>query len=260
MRIQDALNKGEIPRSEIEILLSSILKKDKTWVIAHNDSDLNEQEMNQLDMYINRRKDNEPIAYITGEKEFYERPFIVTNDVLVPRPSTEYLIEATMKFINNKESKTIDADTDIVIWSKRYSDTVPTTIVDIGTGSGCIAITLAYEFPKLNIIATDISKNALRCAEQNIKKHNMESRIKLREGDGISAVSGLTEPFVLVSNPPYIPKNEEVQIDVSSYEPHIALFSGSDGGDLIKELIYESNKNPYCVGFCMECRTDHVTI
>jgi release factor glutamine methyltransferase len=165
-----------------------------------------------------RRARHEPIAYITGTREFYGRPFRVTPSVLIPRPETEGLIEEALKLCR--------------------TDSAP-LIVDVGTGSGCIAVTLALECPASRVVGTDISAAALDVAQSNARTLHAAAAefVKVAAGDFVP--SYLTNVDLIVSNPPYVSERdrESLPIDVREFEPHTALFGGDDGLNLIRRLI-----------------------
>ena len=258
MTIREILKSAKIPKNELEIFLANILNKKRSWLLSHSENEISESDEIMMKEYEQRRIINEPIAYIIGKKEFFGRDFIVNKNVLIPRPSTEYLIQAVGDFLNHKEKDKYDADTEIIIKTERYLEDNAEIIVDIGTGSGCIAITLALEHPKINVIATDISEEALKVANSNIEKYDLESKVLLRKGSLLDPIIGLNKPFLLVSNPPYIPNEEELMDDVKLYEPNLALRGGDNGGEIVEELIQQSKKTEYCIGVCIECRIDQI--
>jgi release factor glutamine methyltransferase len=168
---------------------------------------------------IDRRAAREPVAYILGEREFYGRPFLVSKAVLVPRPETEMVVDRALALVAANHGQ-------------------PTaTILDLGTGSGCLAITLALECPVARIVATDISPAALEVAAANAVRHCVAHRIEFRRG---SLVAGLNDPAdLIVTNPPYVPERDRASLspEVRDHEPAQALFGGEDGLDVIRELI-----------------------
>ena len=164
---------------------------------------------------IDRRAQREPVALITGTREFWGREFAVTRDTLVPRPETELIVEEALGMLPDRAS----------------------TIIDVGTGSGCLAVTLAAERPKDLVVATDISHEALLIARANAQRHHVEDRLALVRAD---LVSGLRlEADLVVSNPPYVPNIDayRLPIDVARYEPATALFGGPDGLSVIERLL-----------------------
>ncbi len=178
---------------------------------------------------IDRRAAHEPIAYLTGEREFYGRAFKVTRDVLVPRPETECVVEEALACLHARD-----------LSERRRSSAerrVP-SIVDVGTGSGCLAITLALERPDARITATDISAAALRVAKDNAQRLGAGSRVDFREGPFLD---GLNQPVdLVVSNPPYVADRDRMALplEVAGFEPAAALFGGgADGLDMIRALV-----------------------
>jgi release factor glutamine methyltransferase len=164
MHVGAILQETTIDRLDKDVFLASILKKDRSWLFAHNEAILSDVQVEQVFEYIKRREAGEPVAYILGEKEFYGRNFSVNEHTLIPRPSTEGLIEMVLK---NEKYKKLDTEViGVFVSFNKPSPLIPlprgegSLIVDIGTGSGCIAITLAKEIPNIKIIATDISKDA----------------------------------------------------------------------------------------------------
>lgn len=188
--------------------------------MTHHERELTDVELDKFQEVIAKRKTGYPISYITGVKEFYGRDFSVQEEILIPRPETEHLIEF------------------IVDWAKTHP---VETIIDIGAGSGAIGITLGLELAETRVFATDISKMAVYMATENAKNHHLMRYLVL--------LGNLDEPLttlelqgkvdVLVSNPPYIPKREidDLMVDVRNFEPHLALDGGEDGLDFYRALV-----------------------
>ena len=158
---------------------------------------------------VDRRCRREPIAYILGEREFWGRPFVVTPDVLIPRPETELIVEEALELFPKGRT--------------------PRVIVDVGTGSGCLAVALALEFPESRVIATDISWAAIGVATRNAAANGVTDRIDFRLGDLLESVIETAD--LIVSNPPYVASGDAPGLvpEVREHEPHVALFGGSDG-------------------------------
>lgn len=255
MTIAEILQNSGLPQVEAEMLLAHALQTDRTWVIAHPETTI--EDVSHIQKLIDRRKRSEPIAYIIGLKEFYRRQFIVTPDVLIPRPCTEFLIDETLEVLFGTTGKKIqEIDTGIVCWREVWGDPRSLqTIVDVGTGSGCIAVTLACERPSLHVIATDISAPAVAIAQKNAEAHGVSHRINFVKGSVLEHVV-CAEPFLVVSNPPYIPTEHTLSPDVRAFEPHHALFAGVSGKDVLHPLIASCRNNPYCIGFIVECRSE----
>ncbi|HEX2948209.1 MAG TPA: peptide chain release factor N(5)-glutamine methyltransferase [Armatimonadota bacterium] len=213
----------ESPRLDAELLLAHILEKTRGWLWAYHETGISEADKNTFFSLISRRIHREPLAYILGEWEFYGRTFHIASGVLVPRPETELLVEA------------------VINWSKTHS---AQQIVDVGTGSGAIVITLALELPDVSLWAIDISPQALHIAQQNITNYRLSHRVTLLEGDLITPLHGhVTLPVdVVVANLPYIPLQEipHLMPEVRDYEPRVALAAAEEGLALIYRLIDES--------------------
>ena len=258
MKIEDALKSSDITRLDAEILLGHILDVNRAWLSAHSLDEMRPEDLRTFQDFVNRRKKNEPVAYIIGSKEFYGRSFIVDSSVLIPRPATEKLIDEAKYFLETGHERIVEADSGIIIFSlhmKRSPQNV-STIVDIGTGSGCIIITLALELDGYTFIGSDCSAKALMVAEKNVTAHEVNN-VEFREGNMLESIQDIHEPFLLVSNPPYIPSNEQLMDDVLNYEPHVALFGGNDGADFVRTILLETQKHPFCQGVVLECRTEH---
>ena len=201
-----------------ELLLSKTLNQSREQILINLNSKVNKKEILIFKKYIKRRSNNEPIAYILKEKEFWSKKFIVNENTLIPRPETELLVD---KLSN-------------IYAGKRIS------ILDLGTGSGCIIISLLINLKKSYGIGIDISKKALIVAKKNAKKHNINERVKFfnKSYDGVN-----NKKFdLIVSNPPYIEKKDikNLSDDIKRYEPIMALDGGNDGLDQIKKVIYKS--------------------
>jgi release factor glutamine methyltransferase len=200
------------PRLTAEVLLAHAIGCDRVWLVAHSDEELKEVWWIHYGRYLHERMRGKPTQYITHRQEFYGRDFHVTRDVLIPRPETEHLIEASLARVQGA-----------------------TSILDIGTGSGAIAITLALE-SNAYVIGTDISTAALEVAKDNARRLN--APVHFMAGDLADAIASRSFDLV-VSNPPYVPASDEatMQREVCEYEPKLALFAGVDGLDIYRRLI-----------------------
>jgi release factor glutamine methyltransferase len=213
-----ALKDGSHPeraRQDAERLLLHVLGKDKAWLMAHGDELLSGELSKSYNELLERRRKGEPIQYITGEIEFYGLPFRVTRDVLIPRPETELLVEK------------------VLLLAGRFDRP---RIVDVGTGSGAIAVALVHEWPSAEITAIDMSAPALVLAGENARRNGAEIRFLL--GDLLAPVAG--ERFeIIVSNPPYVAEADRptLPVEVREYEPALALYAGNDGLDVYRRLI-----------------------
>ncbi len=264
MLIHEAVSSSGIDALDAELLLSEVLHTDRTWLFAHPDDVLDDAHLQSYRTYVARRRGGEPVAYIVGRQDFFGRTFSVDSSVLIPRPATEGLVELALHALNGgdvPEQSTID--THIVAWHRKKESWRPVRLVaDIGTGSGCIAVTLACERPDLRIIATDSSETAVRTARNNAGKHHVADRIDFRIGSCLTSIADIHEPYVLISNPPYIPDGTPLDDTVIRFEPHDALFAGPEGTDVLREIIQSAAADPWCKGWMIECREEqtHRTI
>ncbi len=258
MVIRDILSSSKLPKIESELLVAHVLGKNRTWVVAHVDDRLNQKELQRFHLEEARRMKGEPIAYITEKKEFYGREFLVSPSVLIPRPATEGLVGEALFFLKNPQTREEEVDSGISVLTAVLHPGTPRIIVDVGTGSGIIAITLALEGVTQKIIAVDTSEEALVVAKKNAETLRAYDKIEFALVDGIEHVKNLREPFMVVSNPPYIPVGEELERDVVDFEPHEALFAGEDGLDVIIPLVEAAKANKKCTGIVMELRSDQV--
>jgi len=210
--------KNSLSRLDSELLLSKVLKKKREEILINLEQEICQNNLSIYKELITRRSQNEPIAYILREKEFWSKSFFVNPDTLIPRPETEIMVEKLVKIFKEKKI----------------------SILDIGTGSGCILISLLSELKDSKGIGIDISKKALVVAKKNSKKHKIFDNIKFLNK---SLNNKFYQKFdLIVSNPPYIKSNEikNLQEDIKKYEPKIALDGGNDGLDLIKKVIYKT--------------------
>jgi release factor glutamine methyltransferase len=206
------------PRLSAELLLMFTLGCDRAYLFAHPGRELSDDEAERYDDAIARRCHGEPAQYITGHQEFYGRDFLVSPAVLIPRPETEHLIEAVLDLTSPSRE---------TAWN----------VLDVGTGSGCIAITLAKELPHSRLMAVDISPAALEIAQANAAR--LEANVEFRHGDLLSTIEPGRLFDVIVSNPPYVGECEadKVQRQVKDFEPHVAVFGGERGMDIIERLV-----------------------
>lgn len=207
---------------EAEILLADILKISREKVVAYPERILSDDEIARFNANIERRLNNEPIAYILGKREFWSLDFIVTKDTLIPRPDSETLIEAVIDSVDDK--------------NKEFS------ILDLGTGSGCLILSILNEFPKAYGLAIDINPASLEVAKQNSVNLGLANRVRFMLN---SWTEGVTEKFdIIISNPPYI-KNHDIENlspEVRFFEPRLALSGGESGFDAYKIIAENINK------------------
>jgi release factor glutamine methyltransferase len=259
-RIQESIRRTGLKQSEAVLLLAHLLGVPRTWVIAHGDNVLPLAQEETFLGFARRRAEGEPVAYLLGRKEFFGRDFLVDPSVLIPRPATEGLVEHSIDLLKGKAADAIrQIDSGIVSWAElRGEPSAAQQIVDIGTGSGCIGITMALELPHLSVLCTDLRDDALNTARSNALLHGVAERILFKSGSILDPAMDLTVPFLLVSNPPYIPIGTKLPRDVSDFEPHEALFAGPDGTDVLKPLIDQARAHPHCIGFVVECKEEQV--
>lgn len=209
------------PRMNAELLLMFTLGRDRAYLFAHSDSELTTEETARYDQALVQRSTGIPAQYITGHQEFWGMDFVVSPAVLIPRPETEHLIETVLPLARR----------------------IPTPkVVDVGTGSGCIAIALAKELPEAEIHATDISPDTLEIARANAVRlageHASISKIQFHQADLLSGLDPASFDIV-VSNPPYVGESEAdtVQTEVRKFEPRQAVFAGHSGLEVIERLV-----------------------
>ncbi len=206
------------PRREAVSLLSFALDKNQTYLIAHDDYELSDEEETRFVNFIKRRASREPFQYITGRQNFYGLDFIVSPAVLIPRPETELLVETALEILKQNAK-----------------------FCEVGVGSGCISVTILHELKTTNAVALDISEKAIAVARLNAEKHKVAERLELRKSDVCEQLNG--EKFdLIVSNPPYISAEEmkTLQTEVRDYEPAAALTDGANGLSIIEKIITDA--------------------
>ncbi len=223
------------PRRDALVLLEDTLNKDRAWVLAHPEYDLGNDEIETVNKLIDRRLQREPLAYIREKAWFYGRFFAVSHDVLIPRPESEDFIN----ILNELE---------------------PKTIVDIGTGSGSLAITAKLELPESQVIATDIDTSALALAKQNANTHN--ASIEFLQGSLLEPIKDTElKDYTIIANLPYVP-DELITSPEIIKEPKLALFSGVDGLDHYKEFWIQieklQNKPTYILAESLETQQEEL--
>ena len=245
MIIKDALKWGhesllltsDSARLDAEVLLSHILRKPLTFLLAHDETKVGFWNLWKYKRMIEKRKRGVPVAYLTGHKEFFMLDFIVNRHVLVPRPDTEILVDCVISYLKSvyRNSRLDRASS----YDKRV-----TILLEVGTGSGCIPIAVCKNVKGVKAIATDISRKALKVAKKNVKKHQLKSRITLVRSDLLKNVSFQRlsgHEVVVTANLPYIPTQFQVSPELK-YEPSISLFGGEDGVELYKKLVQQLNE------------------
>jgi len=239
MRVSEAieycykvLENNKIPNATLdsEIFVSSLVNLQRSEILSNLNNNFESSLKVKLDELIVRRIKREPVSYILQKKEFWKSDFFVDKSVLIPRPETEVLMEMILKNIKNKN---------------KFFD-----ILDIGTGSGCIIISLLEELKKAKGYGVDISKKAIDISNRNRRNHNLSSRLKLIKAD--FRFQGCDKIFdIIVSNPPYIPNYQlkNLSSEIRLYEPKTALNGGIEGFDILKKVIFFSKKKLKKNGF-----------
>ena len=207
-------------RRDAVSLLAHVLGRSRSFLIAHANNTVTEEELRAFRSVIERRADGEPVQYITGHQEFFKLDFEVTPAVLIPRPETEFIVEIALELMRD-DSKPMFAD--------------------IGTGSGCIAISMLHEMGAARAVATDVSVAALAVAQRNAERHRVADRLELLESDCFSAMDAIGAFSLIASNPPYVANDEfkDLQTEVR-YEPRAALAGGPDGLSVIRRLLVQA--------------------
>jgi release factor glutamine methyltransferase len=230
-----------------ELLLMFTLGCDRAYLYGHPERELTEDEQSRYEEALGLRSKGLPAQYITGHQEFWGMDLIVSPAVLIPRPETEHVIETVLGLV--AASNSLTGETPVAPqgnWNlerRASSPGHPYHIVDVGTGSGCIALALAKELPQAEIHATDISPEALEIAEANAARHQMTNRIQFHDTDLLKSLPLGYFDFV-VSNPPYVGESEEdtVQLEVRKFEPRGAVFAGTTGLEVIEQLIPQARE------------------
>ena len=214
----------DAPRLEAEVLLAHLLETSRTALLTHPECSLTAGQLARYRRLVRRRASGYPLPYLTGRVEFYGLEFEVTPDVLIPRPETETLVELALA---PHSSSTHPSSTHLLI-------------ADVGTGCGCIAVSLAVHLPNATIYAIEISPAALAVARRNVERHTVAARVLLMVGDVLTPCPGPVD--LIVSNPPYIPTGEcgSLPASVRDHEPRLALDGGPDGLAVIRRLLAQA--------------------
>lgn len=206
---------ADTPQLEAEALLAHVLQISRAPLLTHPEWPIAPGQLREYQALVDRRASNYPLPYLTGHVEFYALEFEVAPEVLIPRPETETLVDLAL--------------------ARR-----PATVVDVGTGSGCIAVTLAVRLPEVLVCAIDISPAALAVAQRNVERHSVADRVRLMVGDVLNPRPSPAD--LIVSNPPYVPSGDYGSLppSVRDYEPRLALEGGSDGLALVRQLLAQA--------------------
>ncbi|HEY0544009.1 MAG TPA: peptide chain release factor N(5)-glutamine methyltransferase [Pyrinomonadaceae bacterium] len=210
-------------RRDAGVMLAHLIGRDQPFLIAHAERELGAAEVARYRAAVERRAAGEPLQYITGHQEFFNLDFTVTPDVLIPRPDTELLVETALELADANDERQ--------------------AVCDVGTGTGCIIISILHERQQMRGVATDISQAALKVAARNAAQHGVASRLSLVATDCFEALSQSGVKFgLIVSNPPYVTEAAmpHLQREVREHEPRVALTPGGDGLSVIRRLLSES--------------------
>jgi protein-(glutamine-N5) methyltransferase, release factor-specific len=212
------LQEVDSPRLSAQVLVGEVLGLSRLGLSLERERRLTDQEHERIRSLVLRRASGEPVAYILGQKEFYGLDFMVTPDVLIPRPETEHIIEAV---------------------EERFAPETAFRFADLGTGSGILAVTLTHLFPNATAVAVDKSPNALKVARNNARMHGVADRIAFVQGDFTTSLLDAAAFDLVVSNPPYVTEKEydDASHEVTDFEPVEALVSGADGLDHIRAML-----------------------
>ncbi len=205
---------------DARLLLSFVIDQPTTWLYAHSDSLLSPEQAEKFSHLIDQRAVGRPIAYLTGTRGFYHWDFVVTPDVLIPRPETEHLIEAAQAWLKNRQGEQLK-------------------VVDVGTGSGIIGVSLALLFPEASVTAIDVSPSALEIAQLNASRLGA-GNIEFQEGNLLNGLPSDFQVDLIAANLPYIDHDEMLTLEVAKWEPHLALDGGIGGLDLIRDLLHQA--------------------
>jgi len=206
---------SETPALEAQVLLAHLLGRSRSWVLAHPEISLNAEQLTELERQLVRLETGEPLPYVLQRQEFFGLDFTVSPQVLIPRPETEMLVEQALAWLRSNPGRR--------------------TVLDVGTGSGCIALSLAVNLPDLDILASDISAGALEQAQENLRRYAQQARVEFMLADLIPASRKRMD--LICANLPYIPTDELSKLEVGRWEPRLALDGGPDGLSLIRRFL-----------------------
>lgn len=208
------------PREDAELLLATVLGRTRAFLLAHPEFPVPVAAMRRFSRWIERRSDSYPIQYLRGRQEFFGREFFVDERVLIPRPETELVVEVVLDLLKGMSRP---------------------RVLEVGAGSGCIAVTLACERPEAQIVATDVSRAALAVARRNADRHGVQPRVFFLEGRTVQPVEAGQRFDLIVSNPPYVALGDHrVTPEVARWEPRAALFAGETGLEIHREILAEA--------------------
>ena len=219
----DVLHQSGVPEARLDAgsLLGYVLRRDRTYLITHSEDVVPECLIEEFQKLIERRSAGEPLQYIVGHQEFFGLDFKVSEVTLIPRPETELLVETALDLLKESDGQ---------------------FICDVGTGTGCIAITLLHQVEAARAVASDVSQEALELAKRNARKHGVEERIEFVWSDCFDSINERRQFDLIVSNPPYVAETAMtgLQREVRDFEPRVALTPGGDGLAVIRKLVADA--------------------
>ncbi len=258
-----AHGRADIPAREVKAMVKAATGYGEDIYITAPETPLTSQQIGKIDEIVARRAAGEPLYRILGQREFWGLDFKVTSDVLDPRPDTETLVEAALKWARQRHNVIARSESDEAIQNKESKSEnglprslqslammqKPLKILDLGTGTGCIPIALLTELPQAQAVAVDISPAAVAVARENAAKNHVADRLEIIEGDLFDAVTG-QEFDLILSNPPYIPEShiQDLSAEVKNHDPILALSGGEDGLDFYKKIIFGLEKHLFSHG------------
>jgi release factor glutamine methyltransferase len=212
---------AESPRLDAEVMLADVLGWQRVQLYTHYEEEVGEKARGAFRELVRRRAEGAPVAYLVGRKEFYSLTLQVSSAVLIPRPESEFVVVEYLELARLLDSP---------------------RAVDVGAGSGCLAIACTHQHPSARFIATDVSADALAIARSNAERHGVADRIEFRQGDLLAPVAGEPPFDVILSNPPYIPSDviPTLEPGVRDHEPHVALDGGPDGLRVVARLVEQA--------------------
>lgn len=226
MTIREAVAEATlyISRRDAELLLAHAAGRTRAWLLAHPEAALDPAIAEAFHELVKRRDTGEPVQHLTGTQEFFGLPLRVSRDVLIPRPETEHLVEAVLAWAHAQAAQ-------------------PLRIVDVGTGSGAIALALAANLPEADVTALDVSPAALAIARENAGRTGLSERVRFLESDLLAGVANEAAFDAIVSNPPYVAESDAsgLAIEVREHEPELALYGGRDGLEIYRRLIPQAH-------------------
>lgn len=233
MSVREALRHSTIEALDRELLLASVLKRERTFLMAHPEYELSEAQMKRFQELVKRRERDEPLAYILGEKEFFRLPFFVNRYTLIPRPETEIMVEEALKLLAQRKKSSV---------KKKIA------VIDVGTGSGCIIVSVVKNFSQANskcsFFAVDTSLRALQVAKKNAVRHAVHQNITFVQSNLLERLKKKLVAFdeiIVLANLPYLSETiyQQTEPAVHNFEPKTALLSGRDGLDHYRQLLNE---------------------